>query len=196
MALRWYLQGKGYRTDPAGGGDVSILSQDNATTLNAFKQGLIDGAWLPEPWASRLVVEAGATVLVDERDLWPGGRFATTNLAVRTDFGKAHPATVKKLLEGLYRANDLLVTSPTEAQKVVNDAITKITGKPLATSVVAAAWRHLDFTLDPLASSLTAAADHAQKVGLLDRVELRGIYDLAPLNQVLAEHGKPAVTDR
>ena len=193
VALRWYLQGKGFKTDPAGGGDVSILPQDNATTLSSFKQGLIDGAWLPEPWASRLVVEAGARVLVDERDLWPGGRFVTTNLVARTDFLKTHPATVKKLLEGLYQANDLLLTSPTEAQQLANDAVTKITGKPLAGGVVSAAWSHLDFTLDPLASSLAASAEHAQKVGLLDRVDLKGIYDLSLLNQVLAEHGRPQV---
>lgn len=194
VALRWYLQGKGFRTDTAGGGDVSILPQDNATTLSSFKQGLIDGAWLPEPWASRLVVEAGAKVLVDERDLWPGGRFVTTNLVVRTDFLKSHPATVKKLLGGLYQSNAELVTSPTEAQKVANDAVAKITGKALAAGVVAAAWSHLDFTLDPLASSLAASADHAQKVGLLDRVDLKGIYDLNLLNQVLAEYGRPQVS--
>ena len=193
VALRWYLQGKGFKTDSAGGGDVSILPQDNATTLTSFKQGLIDGAWLPEPWASRLVVEAGARVLVDERDLWPGGRFVTTNLVARTDFLKAHPATVKKLLEGLYQANEELVTSPTQAQKETNDALGKTTGKPLASGVVAAAWSHLDFTLDPLAKTLAASADHAQKVGLLDRVDLKGIYDLSLLNQVLGEHGRPEV---
>ena len=32
----------------------------------------LDGAWLPEPWASRLVLDAGAHVLVDETDLWDG----------------------------------------------------------------------------------------------------------------------------
>ena len=32
----------------------------------------IDGAWLPEPWASRLVQQAGAQVLVDEKYLWDG----------------------------------------------------------------------------------------------------------------------------
>jgi NitT/TauT family transport system substrate-binding protein len=120
----------------------------------------------------------------------------TSNLVVRTDFLKAHPATVKKLLEGLYQTNDLLVTGPTEAQRLANDAVAKITGKALAAGVVATAWSHLDFTLDPLVATLAATADHAQKVGLLERVDLSGIYDLALLNAVLAAHGKPAVTDR
>ena len=196
VALRWFLQGKGFKTDAAGGGNVSILPQDNATTLTAFRQGNIDGAWLPEPWASRLIVEAGAKVLVDERDLWPGGNFVTTNLIVRTDFLKSHPATVRKLLEGLYQADDYLNTATAGAQVAANDSLAQITGRALATNVVSSAWPHLKFTLDPLAATLQASADHAQKVGQLDQVDLRGIYDLTLLNQVLAEHGQPAVKSR
>ncbi|HKW07379.1 MAG TPA: ABC transporter substrate-binding protein [Candidatus Dormibacteraeota bacterium] len=73
VALRWFLKSNGLHSDTAGGGDVSILPQDNSQTLTAFKQGQIDGAWVPEPWASRLVVEGHGKVLVDERDLWPQG---------------------------------------------------------------------------------------------------------------------------
>ncbi len=195
IALRWYLKSQGFATDAAGGGDVHVLPQDNATTLNAFKQGQVDGAWLPEPWASRLIVEAGARVLVDERDLWPGGRFITTNLIVRTDFVKGHPGTVRKLLEGIYQANEFLNSSPAEAQSTVNSAITQVTGKALASSVVTAAWPHLAFSLDPLAATLKASAEHQRKLGLASTsLPLNGIYDLTLLNQVLAEHQKPAVS--
>jgi NitT/TauT family transport system substrate-binding protein len=194
IALRWYLRSQGFSTDAAGGGDVHVLPQDNATTLNAFKQGGVDGAWLPEPWASRLVVEGGAKVLVDERDLWPGGKFITTNLVVRTDFLKAHPGTIRKLLEGLYQANDYLSSNPADARSTVNAAIAQVTGKALTSSVVTAAWPHLAFSLDPLAATLKASADHQQKLGLAPAsLPLEGIYDLALLNQVLAEHQKPAV---
>jgi NitT/TauT family transport system substrate-binding protein len=195
IALRWYLKSQGFSTDAAGGGDVHVLPQDNATTLNAFKQGQVDGAWLPEPWASRLIVEGGAKVLVDERDLWPGGKFITTNLIVRTDFLKAHPGTVRKLLEGLYQANDYLSSNPADSQATVNAAIAQVTGKPLASSVITAAWPRLAFSLDPLAATLKTSADHQQKLGLASTwLPLKGIYDLALLNQVLAEHQKPAVS--
>jgi NitT/TauT family transport system substrate-binding protein len=69
VALRWYLKGLGFNADTHGGGDVSVLPQDNATTLQTFEQGQIDGAWVPEPWASRLVVEGHGAVLIDERTL-------------------------------------------------------------------------------------------------------------------------------
>ncbi len=194
IALRWYLKGQGFKTDTAGGGDVNVLPQDNSQTLTAFKQGQIDGAWVPEPWASRLVVEGGGKVLVDERDLWPGGKFVTTNLIVSTQFMKAHPKMVNALLEGLYQANQFINSNPAEAQAVTNDMVAEITGKKLASGVVSAAWPHMTFTLDPLAATLKASADHAHGLGLLAGVNLAGLYDLTPLNQVLAEHGQPSVS--
>lgn len=194
VALRWFLKNNGFHTDVAGGGDVSVLPQDNSQTLTAFKQHQIDGAWVPEPWASRLIVEGGAKVLVDERDLWPHGKFVTTNLVVRTDFLQAHPKRIKELLEGLYEAIVYLNADPGDAQTVANDAVAQITGKKLPPGVVTMAWPHMNFTLDPLAQTLGASADHAQAVGLLGAVDLTGLYDLNLLNRVLAEHGQPPVT--
>ena len=193
VALRWFLKSKGFATDTAGGGDVSVVPQENSQTLTAFKQGQIDGAWVPEPWASRLVVEGKGKVLVDERDLWPQGKFVTTNLVVRTDFLQAHPKRIKALLEGLYQSITDLNADPAGAQSLTNDAVAAITGKKLAAGVVSAAWPHLIFTLDPLAATLKTSADHARSVGLLARVDLNGLYDLSLLNQVLAAHGEPAV---
>jgi NitT/TauT family transport system substrate-binding protein len=193
VALRWYLRSQGFKFDSAGGGDVSIAPEDNSQTLTAFKQGQIDGAWVPEPWASRLLVEGGGQVLVDERDLWPQGRFVTTNLIVSTAFLQAHPAQVGALLEGVYEADQYLKANPSDAQKVTNDAVAQITGKKLAESVVSNAWPHMDFTLDPLAKTLEMSASHAHAVGLLPSVELGGLYDLRLLNEVLAAHNQPAV---
>ena len=193
VALRWFLKSNGLATDTAGGGDVSILPQDNAQTLTAFKQGQIDGAWVPEPWASRLVVEGHGKILVDERDLWPQGKFVTTDLIVRTDFLQAHPKRIQALLEGLYQSIGYLNSNPSDAQSVTNDAVAEITGSKLANGVVSAAWPHMTFTLDPLAATLKTSADHAHSLGLLANVNLNGLYDLAPLNAVLAAHHQPPV---
>ena len=59
--------------------------------------------------------------------------------------------------------------------------------------MLAAAWANVDFTIDPIASSLVAGAQHAEKVGLLDPVDLKGIYDLDPLNELLVQSGQPPV---
>ena len=106
VALRAWLKDQGLNADTSGGGDVSIQPQDNGATLDAFKTGAIDGAWVPEPWATRLVLEGHGKTLVDERTLWPGGQFVTTHLIVSKKFLDDHPDVVKRLLEGQVKAND------------------------------------------------------------------------------------------
>jgi NitT/TauT family transport system substrate-binding protein len=195
VALRAWLKEQGYTTDLEGGGEVSVVPQDNGDILTAFAAGELDGAWVPEPWATRMVEEAGGHVLVDERDLWADGQFVTTHLIVATSFLNAHPDVVKALLEGQVAANDFLADEPKQAQQVVGDAIAKLTGSTLDPKVLTRAWKNLEFTNDPIASSLTASAAHAQELGLLESADVDGIYDLGPLNQVLKAAGKPEVTE-
>jgi NitT/TauT family transport system substrate-binding protein len=65
----------------------------------------------------------------------------------------------------------------------------------LGEETISGAWTNLEFTLDPIATSLQGSADDAVEVELLDPVDLAepGIYDLTLLNEVLAERGLPAV---
>ncbi|HVE46271.1 MAG TPA: ABC transporter substrate-binding protein [Acidimicrobiales bacterium] len=193
VALRHWLGEQGMKTDRTGGGDVSILPQENAQTLETFKLGQIDGAWVPEPWATRLRLEGGGKVLLDERSLWPGGRFVTTHLVVRSDFLERHPATVRRLLQGQVAANDLVNADAGAAQKLVNDGIEKITTKRLKNEVVQEAWKNLELTNDPITSSLSTSAQHAKKVGLLETADLDGIYDLTLLNDVLKSAGQKEI---
>ncbi len=185
IALRQFLTGHGFAVDRGGRGDVTVLAQDNPVTLSAFAAGHIDGAWVPEPWASRLVLEAGGSVLVDEKDLWPGGRFVTTHLVVRTDYLRAHPQTVRALLEGSVEANRQLNADPATARPVVNSALERLTGRPLPAATLDRAFSSMVSTDDPVASSLASSAEHAVAAGLLGEVDLRGIYDLTLLREVL-----------
>src|SRR5207237_1109952 len=70
VALRAYLADHGLKTDPQGGGDVRIVPTSNATALTLLQQDKIDGAWEPEPWLSRMVIDAHGQLLLDEADLW------------------------------------------------------------------------------------------------------------------------------
>lgn len=192
VAIRHWLKEKGLTTTKEGGGDVKIVPQENAQTVETFGSGAIDGAWVPEPFVSRLV-NAGGKVLVDERDLWPDGKFVITNLIVSTKFLKAHPDVVKKLVEGQVAANEFVNGKPDEAQQAVSDHIGKISGKPLDLKLIKQAWPTLEFTNDPIASSLKTGLDHAVAVGLTQPVSLDGLYDLTHLNEVLKGQGKAEV---
>jgi NitT/TauT family transport system substrate-binding protein len=193
VALRAWLLDQGYETDQAGGGDVSITPQDNPDTLTAFQQGDIDGAWLPEPWATRLILEGEGQVLVDEADLWPEGEFVTTHLIVATEYLEEHPANVRALIDGLLQAIDVANGDAAEAQTITNDGIEADTTDRLADETIAGAWENLSFTSDPIASSLEESKDDAVEVELLDEVDLDGIYDLAILNELLAERNEAEV---
>jgi len=195
VALRAWLKQNGLASDLEGGGDVSILPQPNAQTLETFRSGEIQVAWVPEPWATRLVLEGGGSVLVDERTLWPDGKFVTTHVIVRTAFLKQHPEIVEVFLRAHLRAIEFLNAEPAKAREIVNAAIGRLTGKSLPAAVIERAWATLTFTVDPIATSLRKSAADATTVRLLDPVELDGIYELGPLNAILTAAGQPPVSD-
>jgi NitT/TauT family transport system substrate-binding protein len=192
VAIRYYLKEKGLTTTKEGGGDVSIVPQSNSQTVETFRSGAIDGAWVPEPFVSQLV-NAGGKVLLDERDLWPDGKFVITNLIVSTKFLEAHPDVVQKLVDGQVAANDFVNSNPDEAQQSISTAIGKITGKPLDIKLIQQAWPTLEFLNDPIASSLKTGLDHAVAVGLTQPVDLNGLYDLSFLNTALKADGEAEV---
>lgn len=196
VALRKWLLDNGLKTQTTGGSDVDIVNQENAQTLDLFKSGQIDGAWLPEPWASRLVLDAGGKVLVDEKTLWPNEQFLTTHLIVSTAYLKDHPDQVQALLKGLVTETQKIETDPATAQTELNAAIGELTGKPLSDAVIQRSFAEIKPTWDPLAATLPTIADDGVTAGTLtSKPDLKGIYDLTLLNKVLADAGQPQVSD-
>jgi NitT/TauT family transport system substrate-binding protein len=193
VALRAFLKSKGLETDTEGGGDVSIVPQDNSTTVTAFQTDAIDGAWVPEPYATKLKNEGGK-VLVDEATLWPGGRFVTTNLMVTTKFLADHPDVVTNLVKGLAGSIDLIKNNPTQAEELVSKRIGSDTGKELSVDLVKESFKSIKFTLDPIVSSLRKDAADAKSVGLIDSDDLKNIYNLQVLNQLLSARHEQTIT--
>jgi NitT/TauT family transport system substrate-binding protein len=194
VALRVYLAEQGYETDPSGGGDVSITPTENAQTLTLFQQGAIDGAWLPEPWVSRLVVDEGAEVLVDEAELWPDGAFPTTVLLVRADFLEEHPDVVERLLEGHVAAVHWIGDNAAEAPGVINAAIEAETGKPLSDPVIERALEHVAFSVDPHAEAFETLVANGLEAGTQKDGSIDGLFDLRILNGLLDTAGAEQVS--
>lgn len=189
VALRNYVVANGLQT-VENGGTVEIVPTQNSQTLDLFKQGMIDGAWVPEPWASRLIVEGGGVLLVDERDLWPNGAFVTTHIIVSTPFLEAHRDWVKAWLRAHVEITTWEQDHANEAKALVNSEIERLTGKKLDDQVLEQAWDRMTVTWDPISASLIESADSAFNIGFLKaEPDLAGIYDLTELNEVLVEKG-------
>lgn len=195
VALRAWLQQNGLK-DRDHGGNVQVVPTANADALSLIQRGQLDGAWVPEPWATRIVQEANGRVLLDERDLWPNGDFVTTNLIVRTKFLQEHPDVVERLLRAHVKTSLWIADNPDEAKRLVNAGIKQITGAALPDAVINGAWRNQKVTYDPLAPTLGKSAEDAFKLGYLGdkQPNLDGLYALDPLNKVLGELNLKAVT--
>jgi NitT/TauT family transport system substrate-binding protein len=194
IALRYYLQQHGLKTADKGG-NVQIVPTDSGNILTLFKQGSIDGAWVAEPWGTRLLVEGKGKLFLDERSLWPDGKFVTTNVVVRKQFLDQHPDLVSKFLQAHVDTIQYIQSNSSSAQSIVNSEIKRITGKSLPSTVIAQAFTNLDITYVPLVSTLMASSDRAYALGYLgsSKPDLSGIYNLAPLNQVLTSKGLATV---
>lgn len=190
VALRKWLKDGNLAEGP----DKAIVAAiDNPRTLDSYKLGVVDGGWLPEPWASRMV-DAGATVLLDEKTRWPGGHFPTTVLVVRTDYLAQHPETIQGLLRGELKAIDYAKNNSAEAKTLVNDGVEKLTGKKLTQPVLDRAWADIALTADPLASTFSQLAKDSVTAGITEQeTDLHGLFDLSLLNTELQAAGKPTV---
>jgi NitT/TauT family transport system substrate-binding protein len=195
VALRYWLKQHGMSATATGGGNVAVkpVSPNSAAVLQ-FKSGQIVGGWEPAPYDIQMVQDGGHA-LVNEASLWPGGKFVTTNLVATQSFLAAHPSAVNGLLKGQIDANNFIHQHLAEAEAAANAELTSALGKGLKSSVLSSAFQQVTFTNDPVATSLAADAQHAADVGLLSPVaNISAVYDLGPLNKLLAAAGEPQVS--
>lgn len=187
VAARYWLKQQGLTTSTVGGGDVSIKpTAPNSAAVLEYKSGQIAGASEPSPYDVQMVQDGGKVLLTESG--------VTTVLMVTQSFLSAHPGIVNDLLKAQIQANDYIKSSPARAAADANAELAAYTGKPLKAKVLTPAFKEITFTDDPDAASLTADASQATSVGLLKAVNLNGIFDLAPLNKLLAAAGEQQVS--
>ncbi|MFH1536387.1 MAG: aliphatic sulfonate ABC transporter substrate-binding protein [Patescibacteria group bacterium] len=180
ISLRNYIKENGLE------GEVEILPINNADQLTLFAQDEIDGSWVPEPWGTRFIIEADGELIIDERDLWPKGKFTTTHVIANTEFLEEHPELVKKYLEAHVELTGWINDNPEEAQKIVNSEIERLTTKKIPEEVLSKAWERIDVTVEPIKESVFAFADRDYEEGFLgeEELDLTNLYDLRILNEI------------
>jgi NitT/TauT family transport system substrate-binding protein len=163
VALRAWLKGNGLKTKDKGG-DVEVIPLANPDQLTLFVKKELDAAWAPEPWATRLIREGNGRLFLDERTLWPGGQFVTTNLIVSTKFLKEHPDLVKNWLKAHVELTDWIAGHLPEAKQTLNQQVQRETGKALPPAV-------LDEAFGRAPGDLRSVAGRASQLG---EVRVRG----------------------
>lgn len=165
----------------------NVVPIANAEQLTLLTRGDIDASWVPEPWGSRLIVEGGAVLVGEEKDLWPKGEFGITLVITTPEFLAQHPELVEKVLEVHVSWTDRLNREPQKYLSPLGEALFALNGKKLPEGVVPAALGRIKFTADPLESSLQTFADWAYHLKLTKtRTDLTGLVDTTLLQKVQA----------
>ncbi|WAJ45411.1 ABC transporter substrate-binding protein [Mycobacterium sp. Aquia_216] len=186
VSLREWLLKNGLKTNPQGGGDVAIKpTAPESAIIQQFISNQIDGALESAPYDVQLVNAGGVRLWSDPNTI--------TILVVRQEFLSAHPDAVAGLVRGQIEANDAIHGNPDAAARAANATLTKALGNGLAPEVLSASFQETTFTNDPGVQSLNDQIRKGVAVGLLQPLNLDGIFDFGPLNRELAAAGKPAV---
>jgi NitT/TauT family transport system substrate-binding protein len=155
-----------------------IVPVENAQQAAMFARGQLDAAWVPEPWGQRLIAEAGATLVAEEKDLWPGGEFALTLVVTTPEFLEKRPDVVARLLAVHEAWTEKLAADPQAHAGELGDALFGLTGKRLPPGVVGPALARVKFVDEPLAGTLETFAGWARDLGFERRtVGTDGLVD-------------------
>ena len=177
VSLRNYLSENGLRTAEKGG-SVIVYNIANPDIYTLFAKGDIDGAWIPEPWATILVTELNGKRLFHEEDLWPNQEFASVLLIANTDFVEKNPELIINLLKSHHETATWINQNPIETRIIFNNFLNSHLGQPLSDDIVDIALSNIVITADPLPDSVYSFAEKANALGYLGRngYDLSGIF--------------------
>ena len=119
VAARAWLTAGGLRVTQTGG-DAQVIPTENPDQLALFKSKQLDAVWTVEPWVSRLQLEAGGQILVEDKDA------VTTVLVSAAKFLREHRNLVTRFVAAHRELTDWINQHPAEAQRMVRDELSAI----------------------------------------------------------------------
>ena len=188
VSLRHYLSENGLKTAEKGG-SVIVYNISNPDIYTLFVKGDIDGAWVPEPWATILETELGGKRLFHEEELWPNKEFASVLLIANADYVEKNPIIIANFLRSHYETVTWINTNPVETRIVFNNFLNSYLGQSLSDDVIDIALSNLVITADPKPNSIFSFAERADALGYLVRngYDLSEIFLHFDMNSILEE---------
>ncbi len=174
VAARLWFADQGYTTREKGG-DLTILPLANPDQLLMFQKRQIDAAWTVEPWVSRLELEAGGKIFLEQTDA------VTTVLVSSVKFLKTHPALAEKFRAAHIELTSWLNAHADEARALVRAGLSAEMRREMSAAIVTSAWRRLKFTDQVTQAQFDALVGDAQSVGFLrDAIPLDRLFSRKP----------------
>ena len=168
VSLRHYLSSNGLKPVETGG-TVYVLNISNPDIFTLFAKGDIDGAWVPEPWATMLVQELDGVRVFNESKFWPDEKFSSVLLIARTDFVESNPIVIQNWIESNEKTVQWINNNPEQTKKIYSEFLTGYMGKTLPDEIISESFSNLIITSDPLRKSVYTFAERADSLGYLGR---------------------------
>jgi len=159
VARAWLKSGRLKITQT--GGDATVLPTANADQLLLFKQRQLDAVWTVEPWVSRLELEAGGKVLVEDRSA------ITTVLVASTEFMTARPELARKFAAAHRELTAWIIGNPAEAQRLARKELLAETRAEFPEALFEKCWARITLTPDIAVDVLKQSVSDAQAAGFL-----------------------------
>lgn len=163
VQLRAFLADLGFHVTLTGG-DAFILPTQNADQLPLFQKGELDAVWSVEPWTTRLELEAGAQVLVEDRET------NVTLLASSAAFLKRQPDLARKLAAAHRELTLWILDHPDEAKALIAAELTELMRAAPKPELLDRALGRIVVTNEVSRASLDKMVTSAQRAGFLKEI--------------------------
>jgi NitT/TauT family transport system substrate-binding protein len=171
IQVRAYLAENGLHITQTGG-DAMILPTMNPDQLSLFQKGELDAVWTVEPWVTRLELEAGGKIFLEDKDT------NVTLLAGSAAFVKDRPEQAKKLQAAHAELTAWIKANDAEAKKLISAELAALMGKAPSDELLNKALARTVITDTVSRESMDKMVASAQKVGFLK--DIVGLDQLFP----------------
>lgn len=172
IAARAWLIQHGFKISQSGG-DVMVVPTENPEQLDLLKRGAIDAAWTVEPWVSRLEMEAGGRVFLEDREA------ITTVLTSSVKALNERRELVKKFAAATRELSEWIRANREAAVQLAQSELKAETTKSMQPELLEHAWNRLTFSPDLSREALDKSLDEAKVAGFLkDNLDFSPLVDL------------------